>query len=97
MSEDVVFLTPGRPPLRGRAAFAANAEAMRGRVRIEATSRVEEVRVMGAFAYCWTELAVTVTPLQGGSPTRRSGHTLSILRREPDGRWVVVRDANLLT
>jgi len=27
---------------------------------------------------------------------RRSGHTLSILRKEKDGRWVLMRDANLL-
>jgi uncharacterized protein (TIGR02246 family) len=96
MSEDVVFLTPGRPPLRGRAAFAAGAEAMRDRVRIEATSRIEEVRVIGDWAYCWGELAVTVTPREGGPPTRRSGHTLTILRRPPDDAWVVIRDANML-
>ena len=26
----------------------------------------------------------------------RSGYTLTILRKEPDGRWLLVRDANLL-
>ncbi len=26
----------------------------------------------------------------------RSGYTLTILRKEPDGRWVIFRDANLL-
>jgi uncharacterized protein (TIGR02246 family) len=96
MSEDVVFLTPGQPPLRGRAAFAASAEVMRGQVRIDATSRVHEVQVMGEWGYCWNELAVTVTPRAGGPPTRRSGHTLSIFRRQPQGAWVLVRDANML-
>ena len=28
---------------------------------------------------------------------RRSGYTLTLLRKEPDGRWVLFRDANLLT
>ena len=28
---------------------------------------------------------------------RRSGPVLSVFRREPDGRWVLFRDANMLT
>ena len=27
---------------------------------------------------------------------KRAGYTLTILRKEPDGRWVLARDANLL-
>jgi hypothetical protein len=27
---------------------------------------------------------------------RRSGYTLSILRKQPDGKWVLWRDANLV-
>jgi hypothetical protein len=27
---------------------------------------------------------------------KRSGHTLSILRKQPDGRWLLARDANLM-
>ena len=32
----------------------------------------------------------------GGKGTLRAGSTLSILRKQPTGSWVVVRDANLL-
>ena len=32
-----------------------------------------------------------------GKPVRRSGYTLTILRKERDGRWRLARDANLLT
>jgi len=28
---------------------------------------------------------------------RRAGYTLTILRKGPDGRWRLARDANLLT
>jgi ketosteroid isomerase-like protein len=38
-----------------------------------------------------------MTPLQGGSPTRRSGYTLTIFRKQADGAWVLARDANMLT
>jgi hypothetical protein len=44
----------------------------------------------------WTKLEVTVTPTDGSSAIRRAGHTLSILMKQ-DGRWLLARDANLLT
>jgi ketosteroid isomerase-like protein len=52
--------------------------------------------VAGDWAHCWTELSVVMTPTDGGPPIRHSGHTLSIFRRRPVGRWVLARDANLL-
>jgi len=39
---------------------------------------------------------MTITP-DGGAPVHRAGYTLTILRKEPDGRWVLARDANLVT
>jgi ketosteroid isomerase-like protein len=38
-----------------------------------------------------------MTPPDGGTPVRRSGYTLSVLRKNADGQWVLARDANLLT
>ena len=39
---------------------------------------------------------MTATPPEGGDAMRRAGPVLSVFRREPDGRWVLFRDANLL-
>jgi uncharacterized protein (TIGR02246 family) len=97
MAEDVVFYVAGRPPMRGRDAFAAAFRAAAQRVRIESTARIQEVQVAGDFAHLSNYLTVTMTPLQGGSSMRQSGYTLTILRKEPDGRWVLYRDANMLT
>jgi uncharacterized protein (TIGR02246 family) len=96
MDEDVVFLGVGRPPMRGRAAFAAASRAMEGKVRVEGTANIQEVRVFGDWAYCWNELTVRMHPADGGAPTERSGHALSVLRKNSDGRWVIFRDANML-
>lgn len=96
MAEDVVFLIAGQPPMRGRDAFAAAFQAGLGKVRIEPKSTIQEIEVAGNFAYCWNRLQVDITPLQGGSPMRRSGYTLTVLRKEHDGRWVVFRDANMI-
>jgi uncharacterized protein (TIGR02246 family) len=95
MSDDVLFLVAGREPF-GKQQFAASQSAFTGH-RIEARSDVREVVVSGDLAYARAQLSVTMTPLAGGAPVRRSGPTLSIFRRLADDRWVLMRDANLLT
>jgi uncharacterized protein (TIGR02246 family) len=94
LAEDVVFLLPGQSPMRGREAWAQRYRAVVPKFRIEGKA---EVQVFGEMAYCWTQLTVTMTPIAGGPANRSSGYTLSILRKQADGRWVIFRDANLLT
>lgn len=96
MDENVVFLGVGRPPMRGREAFAAASRGMEGKVRVEGMADLQEVRVFGDWAYCWNQLTVRMHPADGGAPTDRAGPALSVLRRGPDGRWVIFRDANML-
>ena len=93
MADDVLFLVPGREPF-GKAEFAGSSQAMKD-VRIDGTSEIVELEVLGDRAWMRTRLEVSMTP-PGGAPVVRSGYTLSILRKEPDGRWVIARDANLL-
>jgi uncharacterized protein (TIGR02246 family) len=96
MTDDVVFLVAGRPPMRGRSLFESGLRKLLTTHRIESAGDVREVEVSGDLAYCWSELKVSVVPRAGGDPTTRSGSALSILRRRVDGRWAVARDANLL-
>ena len=97
MAEDVVFLVAGHPPMRGRSSFEQGLRGLLSRHRIESTSEVQEIQVSGDLAYCWNVLTVRVTPIAGGNTTVRTGNALSILRRQPNGPWVVVRDANMLS
>ena len=95
MAADVVFLLPGQPPMRGREAFlAAVRNVQRG--QIEARATVQEIQIAGNLAYCWTQLSVTMAQRRGHQSETRSGHTLSIFRKSPDGSWVLFRDANML-
>lgn len=96
MADDVIFLTPCQPPLRGRGAFMAAFEEGLKHYHIDARGEVREVRVAGDSAYCWTHLAVIITPVKAGMPMRRSGDTLSVLQKQAGGHWVIVRDANML-
>jgi uncharacterized protein (TIGR02246 family) len=96
MAEDVVFLVAGRPPIRGRSSFESGLRKLLTTHRIESTGEVKEVAVTGDLAYCWTELTVRVVPQSGGAAGIRAGSALSILRKQADSSWVVVRDANML-
>jgi uncharacterized protein (TIGR02246 family) len=97
MAEDVVFLAPGQPPMRGKASFAAAARAQsaQGSPRFDGASEIQEIQILGNWASMWTRLTVVVTPPGGDRSVTRAGHTLSILRRE-HGKWVLARDANML-
>ena len=93
MTDDVLFLTPGREPF-GKEEFAANSDAMKD-MRIDGRAEVLELRIFGDWAYLRNHIALTVTPPQG-APVQRSGHTLTVLRKEADGMWRLARDANLI-
>lgn len=94
MTDDAVFLVAGQKPF-GKAAFAAASDAMKG-VRMDGESAVEELEVHGDVAFARTHLRVTAT-LPDGKVMRRSGYTLTIFRKQPNGEWRLARDANLLT
>ena len=96
MAEDVVFLAPERPPMQGRRAFERSLRELLATHTITSKGQVREVVTSGDLAYAWTDLTVTVAARDGGQPVERRGPTLSIFRRQPDGRWLLVRDANML-
>src|SRR5690349_5901024 len=52
MTEDVVFLVAGHPPMR-KADFAAAQSAQAG-MKFEGASEIQEIRVLGDWAYMWT-------------------------------------------
>jgi uncharacterized protein (TIGR02246 family) len=94
MAEDVLFTIPGRAPF-GKEAYRAMAESMKP-VQMQGAADILELEVRGDWAWLRNHIDMAVTP-PGGTPVRRSGYTLSILRKEPDGRWLLFRDANLVS
>ena len=95
MTDDAVFMVPGQKPF-GKAAFMAASEAQKN-VDIDGKSEILEVQVLGDWAFLRSQLEITITLKDGAvPPMRRSGNTLTILRKETDGRWLLARDANLV-
>ena len=96
MVDDVVFLVPGRPPMR-KEEFAALSRVPPGKAppKIEGTTEIQEIQVSGDWAFMWTILSVVVTPPEGGQSMEHAGHALTVLKRV-NGKWLLARDANLL-
>ena len=94
MTDDMIFMVPGRQPF-GRDEFRAMSEGMSG-VAMDGRSDIQEIRMHGDWAWIRCRVELMVTP-PNGEPKHRSGYTLSILQRGPDGRWRLTRDANLVS
>ena len=93
IADDVVFMVPGREPF-GKEAFAAGSESMKD-IRFEGSYDIREIKVLGDWAYLRNYITISMTP-PGGESMRHAGYTLSILRKQTDGKWVLARDANLV-
>lgn len=95
MTDDVVFLTPGREPF-GKSAFEKAAEAQsEASVEFDVESEILEIRILGDWAFMVAKLRVVATQPGDGQPVVRVGNTLTVLRKE-SGTWRIARDANLL-
>lgn len=96
MADDAVFLLPGQTVMR-KADFAAAARSQAGAdaPKMDGTSEIQEIKICGSWAYMWTQLTVVVAP-PGAASITRAGYTLTILEKR-DGKWLLLRDANLLS
>lgn len=95
VTEDAVFLPPGRPPIRGRHAVEAMYNLFLPQFSsIEQTASIEEVQVAGDWAFTWGTEKFVLALKAGGAPIQMEGKGMSILRRQPDGSWKFARGIN---
>ena len=96
ITDDVVFLTAGQPPMsKVDFAAASHMQASSGAPKIEGTVEIQELQIAGDWAFIWTNLSVTMTAQESSETATRAGNTLSILKKQDD-RWLLARDANML-
>jgi len=60
MTDDVLFTVSGKEPF-GKKAFAAGSKNMLG-TRVEGTADIQELQILGDFAWMRNKLRVTITP-----------------------------------
>jgi uncharacterized protein (TIGR02246 family) len=96
MTHDAVFLTCGNAPMT-KNDFANAFGQFAGKIRIDSTQEIKDLHASGDVGYAWSYISVVMTFLETGSKTERKGHVLTVFRKSPSGRWVLARDANLMT
>ena len=96
MADDAVFLNPGRAPF-GRDGFSPGFSAAHQQARIHCISELEDVVVVGEVAYTRSRDSLSVTPRAGGEAMQLAGHRITVYRKQPDGRWLLARDAHTLS
>ncbi|WP_233888971.1 SgcJ/EcaC family oxidoreductase [Paraburkholderia flagellata] len=94
MTDDVVFTVPGQEPF-GKAEFASASQAQQD-MRIEGTAEIVELQVLGDWAFLRNRIDISITPPGAAQPMRRAGYTLTLVRKDANGRWLLARDANLV-
>lgn len=94
MADDVLFMTASREPF-GKDQFRQDFEAMKA-ATLDGRASIAEIQVASDWAWIRNHIDLTITP-PGGSPIRRSGYSLTIMRKGSDGRWRLFRDANLVS
>jgi uncharacterized protein (TIGR02246 family) len=92
MTDDVVFMVPGREPF-GKEAFAAASKGRSG-VKVEGIVETLEIGVFGDRA--WIQNHSDCGHAAKRRSAEKSGYTLSVFRKE-NGKWLLARDANLVT
>lgn len=96
MTDDVVFLVPGKPPMgKAEYASAATAQAQGAAPKFAGKSEIQEIQVSGDWAFMWSKLTVVASPADGSRSITRSGHTLTVFHKKGT-EWLLARDANLL-
>jgi uncharacterized protein (TIGR02246 family) len=96
VADDVVFLSPGQAPV-GRDGFSPSFLAAHQQARINCVSELEDVVVVGEVAYTLSRDSLSVTPRTGGEAMQLAGHRITVYRKQPDGRWLLARDAHTLS
>ena len=93
MAEDVVLMPPNEPVLMGKAAVRAWYDQFLTQLRTSSLTIADrEVLIGGEWA---TEIATfewALEPVGGGQAVVDRGSYMQVWHREPDGRWLFVRE-----
>jgi len=93
LTDDVVFLAAGAPPMVGKDAVRPWLEGYLKAFKTHWDKPVQEFVVSGEWAFERYSYKSTDTPHGGGDVIKGSGWGLLIYHHDADGKWRVARDA----
>jgi uncharacterized protein (TIGR02246 family) len=91
-TEDGVQMPPNAPANLGRESIRIWSQAFIAPFRVEFTLAVDELRLLGDWAFERGTYTVNLRPKTGGEPIRDVGKYITIYERKPSGAWGMARD-----
>jgi uncharacterized protein (TIGR02246 family) len=88
--EDAVINPPNEPAVKGQAAIRAWLEKFPPMTEFKLNN--EKVEGRDDLAYLLGTYTMTITPPGAPGPVKDSGKFVTVLRRQPDGRWLCAVD-----
>jgi uncharacterized protein (TIGR02246 family) len=91
-TDDVIYLPPAGPPVRGKPALASFVGSFYEAFTADIGMVAEETILMGDWAFQWGVLTGAVRPLVGGQEAPLNGKWAYLYQRQSDGTWKIARD-----
>ena len=91
-ADDGVQMPPNAPANVGKAMIGPWSHAMLSHFGVQFALSVDEVRVLGEWAFERGGYTISLSPTAGGSPVRDSGKYITIYERKPSDTWRMARD-----
>lgn len=91
-ASDAVRMPPGALTVSGREAIRQNLSQTFEAADIEVQVQIEETKFSGELAYVQGTYALITTPRDGSGSTEVQGNWMRLMRREPDGAWLVASE-----
>ena len=88
---DGIFLPPDAPAVTGTDSVAASVRRIYDTHQLDVAFEVDEIEVLGDWAFSRDHFSQTLTPKAGGPPIRATSKEIVIWRRQADGSWKVAR------
>ncbi len=96
-TEDGWVMARRRPAMRGREEIAGFFAAVAEDTKLAVVFDVEELEVIGDYAWNTARFALTYQPMSGGEAIHDFGRALILYKKGDDGRWRIHRDMDTPT
>jgi len=91
-TDDGVQMPPDEPAVVGKERIRARNQRFLDQFRFDMGITNAEVRTAGDWAFARGTYRASLTPKQGGKPIPIDGKYMTILTRQADGSWKILRD-----
>jgi uncharacterized protein (TIGR02246 family) len=91
-TDDGVQMPPNAPANVGRTMIGSWSQAFLDQFRVQFALAVDEVRVLGEWAFERGEYTISLHPKAGGPSMRDMGKYITVYQRKPGDAWRMARD-----